>query len=393
MKRTIFRNPRLIGSLFYFSLWAQVGSYGPFVNVYFAQLGLTGLHIGLISACVSLMAFLVGPPLAMLADRRRWQKPMLLWALGSTALLMPLFIFPRAFLPIFLLALLRAVLMSPMLPLADGLVARMATRHRIDYGQLRLWGSLSFAVVAIFCGALWERLGWPAMFIAGALLTLPVMVCALPLESNPLSARQTSPSLRLVRRDRGLLALLIATFLIGIGEGVYSAFSGVYMDALGGGKILVGALFGLSALCELPMMHYSGRIFHKLGKPLTVLLGYGLVGAALLGYALARSPWVLLLFAMLKGMGFALHFVGSVSLVDERSPESWTATLQSLTNAARGLAPLLTVPLGGWLADQMGLPAVFAGSGAAALLAVSALGAAMLTRQFKTAPLVDSKPI
>ncbi len=393
MKRTIFRNPRMIGSLFYFSFWATVGSYGPFVNVYFAQLGLTGLHIGVISACSSLMAFLVGPPLAMLADRRRWQKSMLLFSLGSTAALMPLFIFPRAFLPIFLIALLRAALMSPMMPLADGLVARMATRHRIDYGQLRLWGSLSFAVAAIGCGALWERFGWPAMFITGALLMLPVMACVLPLESNPSPTRQTTPSLQHVRRDRGLLALLVATFLVGIAEGVYSAFSGVYMDALGGGKIMVGALFGLSALCELPVMHYSGRIFRKLGKPLSVALGYGLVGVALLGYALARSPWALLLFAMLKGMGFALHFVGSVSLVDERSPESWTATLQSLTNASRGLAPLLTVPLGGWIADRLGLPAVFSGSGVTAMLAVTVLAVALLTRQFKTAPLVESASI
>ncbi|MBN2003637.1 MAG: MFS transporter [Anaerolineae bacterium] len=393
MKRSFFRNPRLIGSLFYFSLWASVGSYGPFVNVYFAQLGLTGLHIGLISACMSLMSFLVGPPLSMLADRRRWQKQMLLWSLGGAAILMPLFIFPRTFLPIFLLALLRAVFISPMMPIADGLVARMATRYRIDYGQLRLWGSLSFAVAAILCGALWERLGWPAMFITGALLMAPVMVCALPLESNPVPTRHVAPSLRHVRRDRGLLALLVTTFLVGIAEGVYSAFSGVYMDALGGGKILVGALFGLSALCELPMMHYSGYIFRKLGKPATVLLGYGLVGAALLGYALARSPWVLLLFAMLKGMGFALHFVGSVSLVDERSPESWTATLQSLTNAARGLAPLLTVPLGGLLADRLGLPTVFTGAGITAMLAVGVLAVALIARQFKTAPLVDSESI
>jgi len=195
---------------------------------------------------------------------------------------------------------------------------------------------------------------------------------------------------RTVYRDRGLVVILVAVFLVGIAEGLYGTFSGVYMDRLGGGQLMVGALFGLSALAELPVMHYSGPIFRKLGKPVSVLLAYGLSGVAFLGYALARQPWLMLAFAMLKGVGFALYFVGNVSLIDERAPESWTSTLQSLMNAAsRGLAPLLTVPLGGQLADLLGLQAIFVGSGVAALLATAVFLVSVLGRQFDAMPLLE----
>jgi len=377
-----------------------MGAQMPFFNVYFARLGLSGLEIGILSTAFPLMTLFVGPALSLLADRRRWQKRMLLISIGGTGALLILFIFPRTFAPLFVLVLVRAALFSPMMSIGDAMVARMATRYRIDYGKLRLWGSLSFAIAALVCGALWERWGFQAMFIVTSVLTLPVLWAATGLEESvpvdrqaattPIAVSAAAPTLRNVRRDQGLIALLVAVSLVGIAEGMYGTFSGIYMDRLGGGQFLVGALFGLSALAELPVMHYSGAIFRKLGKPVSILLAYGCVGIAILGYGLVRQPWLILAFAMLKGVGFALYFVGNVSLIDERAPESWTSTLQSLMNAAtRGLAPLVTMPLGGWLGDTLGLPIVFISSGIAALLAAGVFLVAILGRRFDAKPLLE----
>ncbi|HNT77408.1 MAG TPA: MFS transporter [Anaerolineae bacterium] len=390
-KRPPWANPRWAGAFFYFGLWAVIGSYAPFLNVYLSRLGFSGFQIGLIAVTFPLMTIVAGPFFSMLADRRRIQKPVLLLSLGSSAVVLLAFLVVRTFAGILLLALLRAVLLSPLMPIADGLVARMAVRHRIDYGKLRLWGSLSFALTAIGGGAVWDALGFPAMFITAVVLILPVMALTLWLETPTATTdRRAAPPLQHLWRDRGLIALLIAYFLIGIAEGMYGTFSSIQMDTLGGGQVWVGALFGFSALCELPVMQYSSAIFRRLGKPRAILLAYSLVGLSLLGYALARAPWLLLGFAMLKGMGFALYFVGNVSLIDERAPDAWTSTLQSLMNAAsRGLAPLLTVPLAGWFGDALGLPAVFASAGGAALLAAGVIGAAVIRNNFSDAPLLS----
>jgi MFS family permease len=77
-------------------------------------------------------------------------------------------------------------------------------------------------------------------------------------------------------------------------------------------------------------------------------------------------------------------------LIDERAPEAWTSTLQSLMNAAtRGLAPLITNPLAGWLADSLGLPVIFIGAGIAALVATGVMLVAILGRQFDATPLLE----
>ena len=133
--------------------------------------------------------------------------------------------------------------------------------------------------------------------------------------------------------------------MVGAALGMDGAFQGVYVNHLGGGGLIVGLLFGVSAFSEFPSMRYAGDIARRLGGPSTLLLSYALLGAAYAGFALARDPLVLVPLAMVKGFGFGLYFVSTVRLVDERTPPEWASTIQAALNAgAGGLAPLAGQP-------------------------------------------------
>jgi len=296
---------------------------------------------------------------------------------------------PKTFLGLLPIALLLATISSAIMPISNSLVARMAQRHHLDFGNLRLWGSLSFALGSLLLGTLWERHGFDAMFITSALTFLPVTLLALTLEESPAQRVQERGDLRRVVEDKGLLALLAAMFLYGVAESLYVNFAGVYMDNLGGGQQLVGALFGFSALAELPSMRYSGDLARKIGRPSAVLIGYTVMMAAYIGYALSSNPTFLLACGVLRGFGFGLSYAVAVALVDARAPETWSSTLQSLMLAISwGLAPLLTLPLGGWLADLFGLSVVFLGAGLAQTVAIGILLWAILGDKFAKAPLL-----
>ncbi len=386
-----WHKPGWRGAPYYLVFWAAMGIVYPFLNNHFHRLGLSGFQIGILSAIAPLMTLVGGPAISYVADRRQWQKRILFWALAGLGGAIFLLRYPQTFAGLLPLMLLMAVLRSPITPIADSLIARSASRHHVDFGNLRLWGSLSFALTSLIGGALWERLGFDPMFVAAALGVLPVMYMSTKLEKTKVLPSHTPQSLQRVRQDKGLIALLAATFLIGASEGMYVTFSGVYMDQLGGGQFLTGALFGMAALSEIPVMRASGAISRKLGRSQMVLLGYGLIAVSFFGYAAVHVPGVLVLFAMLKGMGFALYLVGSVSLIDARAPEAWASTLQSLMTAASwGLAPLITNPLAGWLSDSLGLPALFAIAGILAVLAAVLLGIPMLGGLMEEKPLLDS---
>jgi predicted MFS family arabinose efflux permease len=130
-------------------------------------------------------------------------------------------------------------------------------------------------------------------------------------------------------------------------------------------------------------MQYSGLVAQKLRGTGTLLLGYGLLSSALLGYGLAGTPETLLLFAIVKGLGFGLLFVVTVRFVTERVLECWSSTAQAALVAGMfGLAPLIAGPLGGIVYDWLGPAAVFLGGSAAVAAAALLLGVATLKGVF-----------
>jgi PPP family 3-phenylpropionic acid transporter len=166
------------------------------------------------------------------------------------------------------------------------------------------------------------------------------------------------------------------------------AFQGVYVNHLGGGGLIVGLLFGVSAFSEFPSMRYASEIARRLGGPTTLLLSYGLLGAGYAGFALARAPLVLVPLAVVKGFGFGLYFVSTVRLVDERTPPEWASTIQAALNAgAGGLAPLAASLLGGAIYDLFGPASVFVACAGALGLAMLVMATSVARGAFTPAPL------
>jgi MFS family permease len=81
---------------------------------------------------------------------------------------------------------------------------------------------------------------------------------------------------------------------------------------------------------------------------------------------------MLLALALLRGFGFGLFISATIRLLDERAPDAWSSTVQSLREIGMsGLAPLIVAPIAGEVYDRFGLDAVF-------LLAATATGLAAM---------------
>lgn len=247
-----------------------------------------------------------------------------------------------------------ALFRGPSEPLADSVVVRMATDHAFAYGRARLWGSLSFALVALCCGLLWERFGYGSMLFVAALFAVPVAAAALLLsEQTEVGVQPARQPLHKLLRDPVIVTLTLTSFLAGGALVMNETFAGVYMDSLGGGAFFVGAIWALTAFAELPTMHYADALVARFSGPRALAAAYALMGLAFLGYAFVRNPAVLLSLSLLKGLGFGLFFVATVRTVDARTPPEWSATALSVVFgvATLGLARLLGSSSAGFLYD------------------------------------------
>ncbi|MCB8945633.1 MAG: MFS transporter [Ardenticatenaceae bacterium] len=355
-------SPAVSGAAFYGVHFVAFGAVMPFMNVYFGQMGLNGRQIGMLGALMPIMTLLVAPFVAAYADRVQRRVAILAGCSLVTVFIFVFFRYADEFVWLLLVMLAFALVRSPVLPLADGLIARMARRNQLNYGAMRLWGSIGFATAAIIGGAVWQRVGYLPMFLVGSLLFLPTAWLAGTLqEGQPRTAvTAASPSVWVLFQDRGFVVLLLATFFVGIGMGMGITYEGIYMDRLGGSGLLIGLLLGIGAYSEIPIMLFSDRIRAKLGGIPSLLLAYGLFALAYWGYSGATAVWVPLIFAVAKGMGVGLYLTTTIRVVDERVPEEWAATAQSLVTASMmGVAILIASLAGGMVMDVWGVTAVF----------------------------------
>ena len=99
------------------------------------------------------------------------------------------------------LTLLFAVTVSTTVALTETVAMRGVTRSGLDYGRMRLWGSLSF-IAATFCGGLVvERFGPPAVVLETESVPRPDLQpldleAAAPMQDLPIAPRRGAPDRR-----------------------------------------------------------------------------------------------------------------------------------------------------------------------------------------------------
>lgn len=374
--------PAASGALFYFSFYGAAAAYLPFISIFYAHQGLSGSEIGVLAAIGPLMALLASPALAALADRKGWRRRLLVLSLAGTALALLVVPLPTSFIWFLPVVALLSAVGSASIPVADSLVARTAARRGLSYGKMRLWGSVSWAVVAAVGGALWEQAGFFTMFAVASLLFLATIPSAGWLEEDRASDSQVRPPLRFVIGDVRLRVVLLATLGLGTAMSAMYTFSAIYIDRIGG-QSLVGLFAGVMAISELPVMHWSERIVRRLGGPLTLVLAYACFGIAYLALAFVQSPALLLGIAFLQGLGFGLFLPTTVRLFADWAPSEWSSTSQGILSAGLwGLAPLIAGPLGGIIYDNVGPIAVFFASAGVIALAALVIVLAQLASVF-----------
>jgi MFS transporter, PPP family, 3-phenylpropionic acid transporter len=390
MGRTFPRlSPIRGGSIFYFAFFGALAVWLPFLAVYFHRLGLSGPQIGLLSALQPAAGFLLAAPLASLADRRGWHLTMLSVCSAGLALGMLLLMTVSSFLLLLPIMALFAAFYSPIIPIADSTAAAMAARYQVGYGSMRLWGSLSYACMAALGGLLWMHFGYLAMFPTAAAIYVLLAWFSQTLEEveRKPSRGQRMPWGELLG-NRFLVVLLASTFIICAAMGVDMTFSGIYMTHLGGGAGLVGLLFGLSAMFELPAMRLSTPLVRRAGGPATLLIAYGCFAIAYLGYAASPAPWVMVAFSLFRGLAFGLFYASTVHLIHELAPPAWRSTFQGIMNAlAFGLAQLISRPAAGAIYDSIGPSAAFVTAGVTAVLAMLLMGIGAWVLRRRAAPL------
>src|SRR5829696_7903539 len=154
-----------------------IGIYVPFFPIWLESRGLPASWIGIVLALPIVVRVLVTAPLMTLADRSMGARRLVAAACLGVSVIYLTLLAARDPVVVAVLVIFMAVAQAPIIPAAD-LVTIQAIRRepRLDYGRLRLWGSIAFLIASIGGGYLLEVL--PADAVIWFLFSLAICAMA-----------------------------------------------------------------------------------------------------------------------------------------------------------------------------------------------------------------------
>lgn len=361
--------------------FAHIGFFNPYLPLWLQELGYGLWAIGLLTSLQSATRLFAPYLWGWLSDRSgepvRWLR-----VCAGAALLLSLGLWWQpapVWLPLVLLLLFTHT--SAMMPLSETVLAHAVSAgggfDARRYGRVRLWGSLGFLVTVLAAGAWFERHGLSSFpFWANATLVLVVgAVWAMPhWRDTPHPHGAGGGRVWPVLRQPVVAWFFASLFLHVLAHVFIYVFFSLYLDRLGYGKGVIGALWATAVVVEIAWFFTQGHWLPRLA------LGQWLVLASALTIArMAATAWgaawlpVLLLAQLVHAIGFAAHHTVCIALINRHFPGRLRARGQALYSLiGYGCSGVTAGALGGWISSRYGLDAVFVAGMVAATAATAA---------------------
>ncbi|WP_213770138.1 MFS transporter [Bradyrhizobium sp. dw_78] len=324
-------------SLFYGTTFGLGGTYLPFFPVWLKAVGIDPSWIGTIAAVPSVTRFTVLPFITGLAERRRAVRGAMIAAAFATAVGFGAVGTQHLPLPVFLLFAATACVWTPMVPLTDAYALRGVARYGLDYGPLRLWGSVAFILGALACGVLVDIIA--ARHLIWAIAGMASLGAVIGLGLQPLDRPKAAPAglhpAGALLCDPGFFAIILASALIQGSHAAYYAFGSITWQAAGLGGVTIAGLWALGVIAEIVVFALSPRFT----LPPAILVVIGALSAVVRWTLTAQEPplALLALIQLAHGLSFGLTQVGTMSLLVHRVPGHVMARGQGYLAACSGM--------------------------------------------------------
>ncbi|EQA8945393.1 3-phenylpropionate MFS transporter [Serratia marcescens] len=190
---------------------------------------------------------------------------------------------------------------SPLVPLTDALAATWQKHIRMDYGRVRLWGSLAFVIGSALTGQLVAVWGHNAILYS-LIFSVLAMLLGMLLKPSVMpqgEARARSGTERslwaLLKEGPVWRFLLCVTLLQGAHAGYYS-FGSIYWQEAGYSASTIGYLWSLGVVAEVIIFASSNVLFRRWNARNLLLLSAccGVLRWSLMAYS-TELGWLLLI--------------------------------------------------------------------------------------------------
>lgn len=324
-------------SFFYGSYFLLAGLMLPYWPVWLQARGLSAEHIGIVLGIGYWIKIVVQPMIARRADRAGENRRIMSLLAVMVVLTMIGLIFGQGVWMVGFLAVLLAALQQGILPLGESSVLAATRKHHLDYGRLRLWGSVTFIIAAMIGGVWLEGFGAGSLiwlFIGAAILM--TIGCTVTVTDRRPPAAISWPEIGRLLARPSFLCLLAAAGLSQSSHAVMLAYGVIYWQEIGIPEGIIGQLYGAGVIAEIILFALIGRFAGHISPAQLIALGAigGIIRWPLT--ALLTDPFWLLPLQSLHALTFAATHLGSMAYLSKNIPTRLSASGQAVYGAIVG---------------------------------------------------------
>lgn len=369
---------RMILSSFYLTNFAVMGVFMPYFSVHARDLGFTATRIGLLMAVAPLTKAVL--PLAWGAAADRWghRRGLLVLASWSATIAFTGYLAAESFLACLLLMCLYSALAVPVLPFVEATTLETLEASGGDYGRIRLFGSLGFALSAFLFG---QAMSGDSPF--PVISTLLVLMLLNSIAASLVAGVPGSASLPPARRKRSALDrpmwLALATgFFMQASHGPYYAFFSLELRDAGYTPKVIGAAWAGAILCEIILLASAGVLLSRVSLRRLMAVSVTIATLRWLLYAFSLAPPALFVGQAMHAFTYAGFHVAAIRLLFRLSPAGTRSTGMTLYSGwTYGAGLMAGTAASGLIHDAFGPRSMFLFGAllAASSLVIIALGA------------------
>ena len=365
----------------------------PFLPLWLHAKGLSVGQIASVVAGMMAVRILGAPAFALLADRTGNRRVVIQFCAVIALIGYMALPFTNGFYQILLVSLWGAFFFAPVNPLIEGFGVDASAALGLNFGQLRLWASVSFLSGSLIAGALLTRLSplETVWLIADAQVFSVLATFMLPQDPERHIVRHHASALQFRAALKFLFAshftlFLLAASLANSSHAMLYSFSSVYWTSLGFSTFMIGLLWASGIIGEVIFFGFAHRIVQAIG--VERLLVIGLAGGVVrwIGTAFLTNEFVLLALQLSHAVSFACAHLALMHFIRANVPSNLRNTAQGIYAALAGGVLLSSITfMSGPIYEA------YSGKGFLAMALISALGLVIAVYYIRTNPKVQGE--
>ena len=352
MSRFALLRPAARLSGFYAATFLVAGIQLPFWPVWLAARGFTATEIGAVLAAAIWAKVLATPAISAIADASGARR-VVMGALAAAALVSYAGLWSvTGFWPLVFLNVIALAAQSALMPLGDTLTLAASRSQGLDYGRIRLWGSVAFILASLASGAVLTASSGdevlPLVLGGSALVLLACL--AVPSLRGATGGASRIAGIRAVARDARFWIFVGTASALQASHQVYYGFATLHWRSLDFSEAVIGLLWAEGVLAEIVLFWQSRRLLAWLGPIGLMVLGgaAGILRWSLAG-VLSWLPFIIGL-QLLHALTFGASHLGAMHYLARAVPPHAAASAQGIYAAvSSGLGSGLVMIVAGAL--------------------------------------------